>query len=131
MSPFKSLRRQTRAFGVRVLAGAAVFCTLAIALIAATAAGPLAIAQAPDVGAPAPGTPDPALAPEPVLGAEEVTPEPVSAPEPPPAAVEEPALGQEPAQQPAEEPAARSAEAPGEQATPDEPATLRVLGAGR
>jgi hypothetical protein len=125
VSPFKSLRRQTRAFGVRVLAGAAVFCTLAIALIAATAAGPLAIAQAPDIGAPAQGTPDPALAPEPVLGAEEVTPAPVSAPEPASAAVEEPVV-QEPPEQPAEEPAAQSAEPPGEQARPDEPATLRV-----
>jgi hypothetical protein len=121
VSPFKSLRRQTRAFGVRVLAGAAVFSTLAIALIAATAAGPLAIAQDPDIGAPAQGTPDPALAPEPVLGAEEVTPEPVSTPEPAPAAVEEPVV-----QEPAEEPAAQSAEPPGEQARPDEPATLRV-----
>jgi Stage II sporulation protein E (SpoIIE) len=125
VSPFKSLRRQTRAFGVRVLAGAAVFCTLAIALIAATAAGPLAVAQDPDIGAPAQGTPDPALAPEPVLGAEEVTPAPVPPPEPAPAAVEEPVV-QEPVQQPAEEPAAQSAEAPGEQAPPDEPATLRV-----
>jgi hypothetical protein len=124
VSPFKSLRRQTRAFGVRVLAGAAAFCMLAIALIAATAAGPLAIAQAPDTGAPAQGTPDPALAPEPVLGAEQVTPEPPSTPEPAPPPVEEPVV-QEPVQQPVEEPAARSVEAPGEQPTADEPATLR------
>jgi hypothetical protein len=125
VSPFKSLRRQTRAFGVRVLAGAAVFCMLAIALIAATAAGPPAIAQAPDTGAPAQGTPDPALTPEPVLGAEEVTPEPPSAPEPAPQPVAEPVV-QEPVYEPAEAPAARSDEAPGEQPTADEPATLRV-----
>jgi Stage II sporulation protein E (SpoIIE) len=125
VSPFKSLRRQTRAFGVRVLAGAAVFCMLAIALIAATAAGPLAIAQAPDTGAPAQATPDPALTPEPVLGAEEVTPEPLSAPEPAPQPVVEPVV-QEPVHEPAEAPAARSDEAPGEQPPADEPATLRV-----
>jgi hypothetical protein len=125
VSPFKSLRRQTRAFGVRVLAGAAAFCMLAIALIAATAAGPLAIAQAPDTGAPAQGTPDPALAPEPVLGAEQVTPEPPSTPEPAPPPVEG-LVVQEPVQESAEEPAARSDEAPGEQPTADEPATLRV-----
>jgi outer membrane biosynthesis protein TonB len=125
VSPFKSLRRQTRAFGVRVLAGAAVFCMLAIALIAATAAGPLAVAQAPDTGAPAQGTPDPALAPEPVLGAEEVTPEPLATPEPAPPPVEEPVV-QEPVQESVEEPAAQSDEAPAEQPTADEPATLRV-----
>jgi hypothetical protein len=72
VSPFNSLRRETRAFGVRVLAGVGVFCALGAALIAFTADGVLADAEATETGAPTQAA-DPAVAPEPVLGAEENT----------------------------------------------------------
>jgi Stage II sporulation protein E (SpoIIE) len=97
VSPVHSPRRPTRAPAVRALAGAAVFCALAIPLIAATAAGPLANAKATETGAPPQGTPDPALAPEPVLGAEQVAPEPPPVPDPPPAAEPDPAAEPAPA----------------------------------
>jgi serine phosphatase RsbU (regulator of sigma subunit) len=125
VSPFNSLRRETRAVGVRVLAGMAVFSTLALMLIAATAVGPLAKADATQTGAPAQGG-DPALAPEPVLGAEvpaepAPAPEPAVAPAPEPAATPEPAAAPEP--EPAPEPAAAPAAAPESAPAPEsEPA---------
>jgi serine phosphatase RsbU (regulator of sigma subunit)/outer membrane biosynthesis protein TonB len=112
VSPFQSLRRETRAGAVRSLAGLAVFCTLAIVLIAITAVGSAASPEATGNGSPAQGG-DPAVTPEPVLGAE--TAAPAAAPEvaPPPAAQPAPAAAAEPppvepapAEAPAEQPAA-------------------------
>jgi Stage II sporulation protein E (SpoIIE) len=127
VSPFNSLRRETRAFGVRVLAGVGVFCALGAALIAFTADGVLADAEATETGAPTQAA-DPAVAPEPVLGAEEntamaATPtEPAPAPEP---TVPEPAPAPELAAAPAappEPPAAPADERQSETAPTDEPA---------
>jgi Stage II sporulation protein E (SpoIIE) len=119
VSPFQSLRRETRAGAVRSLAGLAVFCTLAIVLVAITAAGSAASPEATGNGSPAQGG-DPAVTPEPVLGAEaaapaavpapaaEVAPAPPAevAPAPPPAA--EPAPAEAPAERPAAEPVGQS-----------------------
>jgi Stage II sporulation protein E (SpoIIE) len=113
VSPFHPLRRETRALGVRALAGMAVFCTIAIALIALTAAGPLVNAEATEAGAPAQAA-DPALAPEPVLGMEDAASAPAPAPEPTPAPAPEAAPSPEPA------PAAEPAPAPEPPAAPAE-----------
>jgi serine phosphatase RsbU (regulator of sigma subunit) len=118
VSPFQSLRRETRAGAVRSLAGLAVFCTLTIILIAITAVGSAASPEATGNGSPAQGG-DPAVTPEPVLGAETAAPAaaPASAPEvaPPPAAQPAPAAAAEPppvepapAEQPATEPVGES-----------------------
>jgi len=123
VSPFNSLRRETRAFGVRALAGMAVFCTLAIVLIAVTAAGSLANTEAKDAVAPAQGADPapasepaaPAPAPEPALGAEQAPPEPAPAAESAPA--NEPATLAEPA--PSTEPAPAPRTAPVEQPQPE------------
>jgi serine phosphatase RsbU (regulator of sigma subunit)/outer membrane biosynthesis protein TonB len=114
VSPFNSLRRETRAFGVRALAAMAVFCTLAIVLIAVTAAGSLANTEAKETGAPAQAA-DPAPAPEPALGAEQAPPEPAPAAESAPA--NEPATLAEPA--PSTEPAPAPPTAPVEQPQPE------------
>lgn len=116
MSPFKSLRRGMRALGVRALASMAVFCTLAVALIALTA-GTRASAEATETGVPAEAA-DQAVAPEPVLGAEQTATAPADSPEA--AAVAESAPAPEPAPPPE---AAASPEPPpaAEAAPPPEP----------
>jgi serine phosphatase RsbU (regulator of sigma subunit) len=153
VSPFNSLRRETRAFGVRALAGMAVFCTLAIVLIAVTAAGSLASTEAKGTGAPpqaadgasaqaadpapAPEPAAPAPAPEPALGAEQAPPKPAPAPQPAPAtkpaALAEPAPSTEPAPAPdpptapvEQQPETAPAEDPAEQ--PAEALALRAQG---
>jgi serine phosphatase RsbU (regulator of sigma subunit) len=133
VSPFQSLRRETRAGAVRPLASPAVFCTLASVLVAFTAAGSVASPEAAGDGSQAQGG-DPAVAPEPVLGAEatpaavparvpEVAPAPVPRAERAPAAqVEPPPMDRGPAQppveRPADEPVGQSQE-PAEQPAPE------------
>ena len=46
MAPFHPLRDETRAFAARVLAAFAVFCTIAVVLLAGSAEGPIASAEA-------------------------------------------------------------------------------------
>jgi Stage II sporulation protein E (SpoIIE) len=131
VSPFQSLRRETRAGAVRSLAGLAVFCTLAIGLVATTAAGSAASPEATGGGPPAQSG-DPAVTTEPVLGAEAApaaVPEPVSEVAPPPAvapaaepapapAAEPPPVDPAPAQPPADEPVTQASE-PVERPAPD------------
>jgi hypothetical protein len=46
VAPFHTLRCETRAFAARVLAAFAVFCTISVVLLAGTAEGPIASAEA-------------------------------------------------------------------------------------
>jgi Stage II sporulation protein E (SpoIIE) len=131
VSPFQFLRRETRAGAVRSLAGLAVFCTLAIGLVAITAAGSAASPEATGGDPPAQGG-EPAVTTEPVLGAEAspaAVPEPVAEVAPAPAVVpaaepapapdaEPPPVDPAPAQPPAGEPVAQSPE-PVERPGPD------------
>jgi hypothetical protein len=130
VSPFQPLRRKTRAGAVRTLAGLAIFCTLAIGLVAMTAAGSAASPEATGDSSPGQGG-DPTVMTEPVLGAEatqtavpesvpEVAPPPAVAPaaEPAPAPTAEPPVAPAPAQSPAGEPVTQSPE-PVERPAPD------------
>ena len=119
MSPSQTPRRATRALRARALAGVAVFCALAVALIAAAGADSLASAQSAQTAAPAAGPapetgPAAAAAPQAAAAAPQTPP----APQPAPAAPAAPQAAAAAQQPPPAGPAAPQAASPAPKTAP-------------